>query len=519
MIQDEGDLTGEGGGLPSGGGEGSDDFVPPADDTEGLPTTGNPKIFALLINFADYPHTIPRSVIDEMLFGDGNPDDYPRESLKNYYLRSSYGLLDLSGGTTFAWYQTPYPRSDVLQTRQGRQDLIREVLEYLDGQGHDFSQYDNDNDGDIDYFVVFWTGPNTGWGSFWWAYETSWREETGAPYTIDGKTPGVYSWQWEADFPKVVIHETGHALGLPDYYDYNPYIGPGGGVGGFDMMHSNTGDHNCFSKWLLGWIEPQVVSEGVHTITLGDTTTTDCVLVWPGIGLDDMFSEFFLVQNRQDTGNDESLNFAPDGLAVWHVDATLDAEGTGFAYDNSYTTHKLLKLMEADGLEEIESTGQADAGDLYPERKQLRIRPLERHTHLHHRRMPGVDRTGCHGSRNLRGSWRRLYRELDFGSRRPRVLDTGVHDPRLHKSHHRDLYDDRNIHDLQPPGRGVYGNHLLLQGQGPERLYHRRLVRYGGYGGPGDGTACRTNTLVACRRLNRSTHGTHLGVERGPWSR
>ncbi len=63
----------------------------------------------------------------------------------------------MSGGTTFAWYQTPYPRSDVLQTRQGRQDLIREVLEYLDGQGHDFSWYAADGDGRVSGGLV--TGP------------------------------------------------------------------------------------------------------------------------------------------------------------------------------------------------------------------------------------------------------------------------------------------------------------------------------------------------------------------------
>jgi len=53
----------------------------------------------------------------------------------------------------------------------------------------------------------------------------------------------------------VVIHETGHALGLPDYYDYDDKVGPRGGVGGLDMMDNNWGDHNPFSKWLLGWLE------------------------------------------------------------------------------------------------------------------------------------------------------------------------------------------------------------------------------------------------------------------------
>jgi hypothetical protein len=52
-------------------------------------------------------------------------------------------------------------------------------------------------------------------------------------------------------------------------------------------------------------------------------------------------------------------------LLIWHVDATLDADGYDFAFNNQTTKHKLLRLMEADGLEEIEAGGTADAGDFY----------------------------------------------------------------------------------------------------------------------------------------------------------
>jgi len=370
---EEDDASSAPGMSPSGDGfSTADDYLPPADDTKGLPTTGSPKAFALLISFNDYPHTISHDTIDAMLWGDGDAADYPRESLTNYYHRSSYGTLNL-GGTTLGWYQTPYERSEVLEgyadDKQylARQALIEEAIDHFDSLGHDFSQYDNDGDGVIDYFMVFWTGPDTGWGAFWWAYQTSF----GSSHTVDGKYLGVYSWQWESNRPTVVIHETGHALGLPDYYDYDSDVGPDGGVGNFDMMDANVGDHNCFSKWLLGWLTPTAVSDGSQVVTLGDTTTQDCVLVWPGITLGDMFSEFFMIQNRQDTGNDESFYFSPDGLAIWHVDATLRLDGKYFAYNNSHTDHKLLRLMEADGLEEIESYGWVYQEDLYQEPHEL----------------------------------------------------------------------------------------------------------------------------------------------------
>jgi hypothetical protein len=68
------------------------------------------------------------------------------------------------------------------------------------------------------------------------------------------------------------------------------------------------------------------------------------------------------VQLRNRTANDS--DYPTDGLLIWHVDARQGPDG-GLLYDNSYTEHKLLRLMEADGLEEIERNLPADAGDFY----------------------------------------------------------------------------------------------------------------------------------------------------------
>ena len=336
---------------------------------QGMPTSGDVRIFAVLIAFADYPFSNSVSSIDNELFGAGNPADFPTDSLAEYYARSSYGLLDFSGGSTLGWYTTAYDRSSVQQNAAGRHALLREVLSFYDAQGHDFSQYDNDGDGTIDYFVVIWTGPDTGWGNFWWGYQTRFFDQN---FILDGKTLGKYSWQWEAnpeggDFTaRVVVHETGHALGLPDYYDYDDGVGPPGGVGYFDMMDGVYGDHNCFSKWMLDWITPTVVGYDNQSLTLGSSgTTQDAVMIMPGADESKLFSEYFMVQNRCKTGNDDQwFPTGGEGMVIWHVDARV-SDGN-FEYDNSYTEHKLLRLMEADGLEEIEQGNHmADAGDYF----------------------------------------------------------------------------------------------------------------------------------------------------------
>jgi len=331
----------------------------------GLRSTGTNKIFALLLDFSDYPATVPSGTIDSALFADGVPANTPYESLRNYYRRSSYNQLELAGAT-LGYYRPAYTRASMAQTSTSRENLIKEALTYFDGLGHDFSQYDNNSDGVIDYFCVLWTGPDNGWANFWWGYYTGWSSS----FTLDGKqfSGARYSWQWTnrtggTTFgPSVVIHETGHALGLPDLYDYDSTVGPDGGVGGLDMMDANRGDHNGFSKMLLDWLTPVVAVNGSSYTLQPSATAQQAMIMWPGYSLASPFTEFFMIQNRSRVSNDAV--YPTDGLVIWHIDATLTGAG-GFAYNNSYSTHKLVRLMEADGLEQIEAGGSANAGDFY----------------------------------------------------------------------------------------------------------------------------------------------------------
>ena len=340
-----------------------DRLLAPPPNRRGMPTRGQVKVLAILIAFQDYAPVTGADFIAENLFGteDISNPNYPYEAMRAYYSRASYSQLDIQGNV-LGWYTTAYNRSQVEETTQGRQTLIKEVLNYYDSQGHDFSQYDNDGDGYIDYFLVFWTGPHGEWASFWWGYQTSFSDSS---YLLDGKRLRKYSWQWElynypyGQFtPLVAIHETGHALGLPDYYDYDASVGPKGGVGGFDMMDANSYDHNAFSKFVLDWLTPSVFSAGSQVYSLrasGDYP--EALIFFPGAISGDIFNEYYLVQNRYATRNDSrlvSVNGGNVGLAVWHVDARLNSYGTNFLYDNSSTDHKLLLLVQADGLDEIE---------------------------------------------------------------------------------------------------------------------------------------------------------------------
>ncbi len=354
--------------LASGGNP--EELPPPA--WRGMPTKGTNNVLVFLIDFPDAGHVNGYDLITNKLFGAGIPADFPVESLSKFYERSSYGMLKLQG-SALGWYRMQHTRDWYTDTygtgNEANYAIIKEVSDYFDAS-IDYRQFDNNGDGKIDYFAVLWAGADNGWANFWWGYQ--W--ELFQNLTHDGVKFETFSWQWEsnpsyppyrADFtPGVVIHETGHALGLPDYYDYDGSVGPDGGVGGMDMMDSGSYDHNGFSKFMLEWMTPTIVSNSVDNLPLRSAADyPEAVALAKGYSGTNAFAEYFMVQNRQKVNNDQKLPGA--GLVIWHIDARLNAGGTDFLYNNSYAAHKLLRLMEADGLEQIETDRDADSSDIY----------------------------------------------------------------------------------------------------------------------------------------------------------
>ena len=338
-----------------------------------LRSKGTVKVFALLISFPDYPASQSAETIASKLFGEGDAG-WPYESLRNYYRRSSYNTLDIEGNV-LGWYTAPYARAGMPQTPEARENLVKEALQFYQIQGHDFSQYDNNGDGSIDYFMVIWTGPDNGWGGFWWGYQTSLSDQF---FSLNGKKliQTRYSWLRDSNpgepsfSPKAAIHETGHALGLPDYYDYADKTGPRSGIGSLDMMDGERGDHNPFSKMLLGWISPQVFDLGTREFTLrASGNSQDALLVVPESSANPV-DEFFLVQNRFRAENDFYL--PGDGLLIWHVDARVAGDGY-FQSNNSLTTHRLLSLIEGNEKGHIRKGYPANSTDYSVEGKSIKL--------------------------------------------------------------------------------------------------------------------------------------------------
>jgi M6 family metalloprotease-like protein len=389
-----------------------------------LKSTGSRKTLTILVDFKDHrantDETLPGMTserISESIYGGSDVARSQRygnfESVRVYYKAASEGKLDLTGNV-LGWHSLPedreaYEPEEVIRTPGMTDDqfnwlkfvsnqnalykIATAALDKFESDGHDFSQYDNDNDGDVDLLTILYAGDPGEWSSFWWAYRWAFQLNS-FNKKYDGKKLNQFVFQFvdvrnDDDFdPRTLIHETGHALGLPDYYDYDGHLpisrrkGPDGGVGRLDMMDGNWGNHNAFSRWLLDWIEPKVVgagsaSEEVLVASAGPAEGTKAIAVFPGLSSTSTApgTDMFIVEYRQRVGNDgpppNERPLPADGVLVWRVDGTPSSDGTEFKYNNSDATKKLIRLLRSGKNEDFPAQGIATASDFFVDGQEL----------------------------------------------------------------------------------------------------------------------------------------------------
>ncbi|MFA6796661.1 MAG: hypothetical protein WCR63_03725 [Bacilli bacterium] len=289
---------------------------------------------------------------EEMAEVEGSP------SVQSFYNKSSYGLNPFQGemiptwveykGTTddfeaaaggsagsyaakyaWNWYTTEYAK----ENHGALADLTN-----LDGTTYvpkAPSYYDGNNDGYVDLMWCVYSRPyeSDGLGN-WWAYVTYTGAAAGLQTSPNVQTLGWASLSFmDEGFngydTHTFTHETGHTFGLEDYYDYNNMWSC---LGGVDYMDHNLRDHNAFSKFSLGWVNPLVVDDSAIITLNSFTDTGDCFLLPSPNYNGTAFDEYFLVELDGPTGLCETdykngyngtTGFKTPGLRVLHVDARV----------------------------------------------------------------------------------------------------------------------------------------------------------------------------------------------------
>lgn len=383
-------------------------YAVPSNWSSGMASVGAAHVLGLRITFPDHQFeendTLDalQSIIGPKTQNAAAPagtSPFPYESLSAYYYRASYGKLSLTGEAFD--YTAKYERDYYTNNPES---LVAEALAALD-ESEDLSRFDANKDGKLDAVYVHFAGPDTGWGSVWWSNESTASDPT---LYEDGS---VRLWNmvllaenssnsWAA---RTIIHETGHVLGLPDYYSARSQTGQGSdrsGILTFDMMMQNMGDHNGYSKWLVGWLPEEKITrivaneDGIsvtrngevlehHDAVDGDTPSVDATLgAYAGDDASEtggivvvsnqdtgMFSSLYLIEYDRYAGN-QSVRYLdaaltehelPSGFRVFRVRGELTDDGSDYANSNLYgTVHsQLIELVDPD-MDKTHTTGGID---------------------------------------------------------------------------------------------------------------------------------------------------------------
>ena len=339
----------------------------------GLPA-GTYKAIVLLVDFIDNIGVVNKSEFEDLLFSLGT---YPTGSMRDYYIEVSYNQFEVDGvvnGNTTNWL--PMPQTYAYYVNgicgfgyypQNAQKLAEDAVLAAD-PFVDYTQYDNDGDGEVDSLFIVHAGPGaeyTGNANNIWSHK--WQMV--APPVLDGMTFSVYSmepeyWSGPGDMTiGVFCHEYGHQLGLPDLYDLS-YTGEGIGEWGLMGGGSWNGPHGlgsrpahpcAWSKVELDWVIPTVVSVDQISVNIPNVETNQSIFrLWTNGAAG---NQYFLVENRQRMLFDDGL--PGDCLLIYHVDDSVSWQIN--------PAHYKVDVEQADGNFDLNNgTNRGDAGDPWP---------------------------------------------------------------------------------------------------------------------------------------------------------
>ena len=305
-------------------------------------------------------------------------------SVRDYFLAQSNGQFELDfdvvGPVTMSQNFGYYGGDGAYQKDEKVYEMIKEASDAIQDQVN-LKDYDWDGDGEADQVFYLYAGlgqasggsPGTIWPHeselrYWpcgvLSYPTGKINTYACANELQPETQG--SSKYISAGIGTICHEFSHCLGFADMYDTTG--GGGYGMSVFDVMDQGSYNGNgfvpcnytAFERIYAGWVE---------SIELIDPATVKDMKSVSDYGRPFIMynykntNEYFLLENRQNTGWDKGL-YGCNGLLITHVNY-VPSRWANNSVNSSNQNIQCCTVVNADGSRETSNT-QSLQGDLYP---------------------------------------------------------------------------------------------------------------------------------------------------------
>lgn len=304
--------------------------------------TGSPRIPVILISFADREFSKSSGEFDAMLNQEGYSENQAVGSVLDYYKENSQGAFtpqfEVLGPVTVDQNMSYYGANDSRGQDLRPEMALVHAAKKLDGDV-DFSRFDNDGDGVVDFVLFYFAGYDEAqgggtrciWSHAWSLSESRYARDSSV---YDGVRIEDYFCTSELLGARgntmcrigTTCHEFAHTLGLPDFYDAD-YATNGNSANTYSTDLMADGAYNADSTtppylnaeelWEIGWLPdiPELTSGG--PCSLGPVNHP-AASGYSARKLPSARSgEYFLFEVRGGERWDAPI---PQGLLVYHVD-------------------------------------------------------------------------------------------------------------------------------------------------------------------------------------------------------
>lgn len=304
-------------------------------------------------------------------------------SVRDYFLAQSNGQFELDfdvvGPVTMSKNSGYYGNDGAYQKDEKVYEMIKEACDGIQDKVN-LKDYDWDGDGEADQVFFLYAGlgqasggsPGTIWPHeselrYWpcgvLSYSTGKINTYACANELQPETQG--SSRYISAGIGTICHEFSHCLGFADMYDTTG--GGGYGMSVFDVMDQGSYNGNgfvpcnytAFERIYAGWVEP---------IELIDPATVKDMKSVSDYGRPFIMynykntNEYFLLENRQNTGWDKGL-YGSNGLLIVHVNY-VPSRWANNSVNSSAEKIQCCTVVNADGSRE--NTQYSLQGDLYP---------------------------------------------------------------------------------------------------------------------------------------------------------